>query len=830
MKSYAQNFEDVLLWRALRDVSHGFYIDLGAQHPVLDSVSRWFYEQGWRGIHVEPLPFYADLLRRDRPDEEVVEAAVSEEPGDHLLYAFPDTGLSTMDVEIANTHKVSLGREWQEQIVPSVTLAELFLRNENREVHWLKVDVEGHERSALASWGDSSARPWVVLVEATYPNSQSETHHQWEHLLTSRGYAFVYADGLNRYYLHESHKDRRDRFRYPPNYFDHFSLSEHWATRDLQSAHVREQNEIGELLRQSEDARGWAEEEKAQALKQSAERDARFIAAFSEQLASATADLVANTARLHKELKEQSKQSEAKILDAQRIISVRYDVSLANLATEMHQARDVATSVEAGLERINVRMEEEGHRLQAQIECLRTDFTNLREEIRGLTASPGAMLMALLRSRKESLPVNGRMFSTARLRRRPEIFVESTNATPVQAKHIMDSHSQGPNRLTEDPILPAVSLADLYAMPPAEFIKISYQALLGRDADESGLAYYFSRMALGDSRRSIHRSIVRSKEHRARANHEDLLGLDDEELIEAAYRRILGRTSDTGGREYYLARLRDGTRRSRVLADLTHSAEARARFDPLLRLREQILASLSRRDWPFRFGQTARSLERLNFSLSTAIHRIDADLRQTIDTIRADVEKLGSARAAVALPVGSSARPRWVPREVRLARVAPGGHSRELTGDTSAHPDHLALTARMRQQAQYGELSNVRDGQRYIDDYLENAYDVENHGDEAVRWIGAEALAYLRVTGPRFNMQAAGIFEDRIVLVSFDDVVIGTLRFGKERAVAQLPVPEWPGRDVIVRLKCSGIFNPAATGTSSDKRDLGVLLSSIYFD
>jgi len=45
--SYAQNFEDVLLWRALHDVEHGRYLDVGAHDPVIDSVSLAFYEAGW---------------------------------------------------------------------------------------------------------------------------------------------------------------------------------------------------------------------------------------------------------------------------------------------------------------------------------------------------------------------------------------------------------------------------------------------------------------------------------------------------------------------------------------------------------------------------------------------------------------------------------------------------------------------------------------------------------------------------------------------------------------------------------------------------------------
>ena len=50
--SYAQNFEDVILNRALKSVTNGFYIDIGAEDPVTDSVSLAFYNKGWRGVHV----------------------------------------------------------------------------------------------------------------------------------------------------------------------------------------------------------------------------------------------------------------------------------------------------------------------------------------------------------------------------------------------------------------------------------------------------------------------------------------------------------------------------------------------------------------------------------------------------------------------------------------------------------------------------------------------------------------------------------------------------------------------------------------------------------
>ena len=64
--SYAQNFEDVMLWRALKDVKNGFYIDIGAQDPIVDSVSLFFFERGWVGVHVEPSAHCVERLEQSR--------------------------------------------------------------------------------------------------------------------------------------------------------------------------------------------------------------------------------------------------------------------------------------------------------------------------------------------------------------------------------------------------------------------------------------------------------------------------------------------------------------------------------------------------------------------------------------------------------------------------------------------------------------------------------------------------------------------------------------------------------------------------------------------
>ena len=222
--SYAQNFEDVMLWRALGDIEKGLYIDIGAQDPVVDSVSLAFHELGWRGIHVEPTPHYAELLRQQRPGDKIIQAAIASKTGSLLFFEIPNTGISTADATMAAQHR-QRGFDVHEISVKCITLATVFKQCQAQDIHWLKIDVEGLEEQVLRSWKAAKARPWIVVVESTLPLSQTESHEDWEALLLARQYSPVYFDGLNRYYISAAHPELKQAFAVPPNVFDGFKLN-----------------------------------------------------------------------------------------------------------------------------------------------------------------------------------------------------------------------------------------------------------------------------------------------------------------------------------------------------------------------------------------------------------------------------------------------------------------------------------------------------------------------------------------------------------------------------------------------------------------------------
>src|SRR5262245_36377818 len=114
-----------MLWRALRGVTDGFYLDVGASWPISGSVTLAFYERGWHGINIEPdaETFAALVERRDRDVN--LNVAVSNAPGELPMYFVPNTGQSTLNEDEAQLREAE-GKPVVVRTVPVATLASIW--------------------------------------------------------------------------------------------------------------------------------------------------------------------------------------------------------------------------------------------------------------------------------------------------------------------------------------------------------------------------------------------------------------------------------------------------------------------------------------------------------------------------------------------------------------------------------------------------------------------------------------------------------------------------------------------------------------------------------
>lgn len=201
-ESYAQEFEDLILYCALKDVTgggaDGFYIDVGANDPTEISVTKFFYDHGWHGINIEPLPDKCALLIEQRPRDINLCVGLGKETGKINLIG-DNTG-ATFSNEVAEDWKFPAKR----RLKKILTLSEVHERycDPKQDIHFCKIDVEGFEREVLEGIKDwKKFRPWIFAIESTLPGTAIPCHDKWEDILLKNDYTLAFNFGINRYYI-----------------------------------------------------------------------------------------------------------------------------------------------------------------------------------------------------------------------------------------------------------------------------------------------------------------------------------------------------------------------------------------------------------------------------------------------------------------------------------------------------------------------------------------------------------------------------------------------------------------------------------------------------
>ncbi len=231
MYTYAQNFEDVMLRRLFAEFKTGFYIDVGAHDPEFLSVTKSFYDEGWRGINIEPIKNKWLLFNEARPRDINLRTAVGCGTGTVLLSnVVGQSALSSTDPSRIG-ELTSLYKDMVTEEVPIRTLDSIIKEYTPPEIDFLKIDVEGAESDVLKSLNLAINRPKVLVIESVrptaefpgwieYDSSKLDNSQLWMPLLISNGYVEVYFDGLNKFFLRNDLIHLRKRLTLPPGVFD----------------------------------------------------------------------------------------------------------------------------------------------------------------------------------------------------------------------------------------------------------------------------------------------------------------------------------------------------------------------------------------------------------------------------------------------------------------------------------------------------------------------------------------------------------------------------------------------------------------------------------
>jgi FkbM family methyltransferase len=210
---FSQFYEDYILAYVFEGVQKGVYVDVGANDPDTANLTKYFYEKGWRGINIEPIPELAASLETRRPGDVNLGIGISDRAGTLTFYRSEHSGLSTFDPAVMKRHSAS-GIKFDTFHITVATLTDVFDTHPVVQdgVAFLNADVEGFEKQVFSGLDFTRYQPHVILAEATAPLTELPTHQVWEPILLEAGYIFAMDDGLNRYYVHASQQALLPRF------------------------------------------------------------------------------------------------------------------------------------------------------------------------------------------------------------------------------------------------------------------------------------------------------------------------------------------------------------------------------------------------------------------------------------------------------------------------------------------------------------------------------------------------------------------------------------------------------------------------------------------
>ncbi len=164
-KSYAMDGEDLAIDLFNKKKDKGFYVDIGAHHPIQRNNTHLLFKKGWEGVNIDINQFSIDLFNFLRPKDLNLQIAVSDKEGEaSFFYQKKFSQLNTTDKGIA---KENFQGNFQEKKVKCQTIQNILdnSKYKNKKIDFLNIDIEGAEMKVLNTLNFEIYDPSLICIE-----------------------------------------------------------------------------------------------------------------------------------------------------------------------------------------------------------------------------------------------------------------------------------------------------------------------------------------------------------------------------------------------------------------------------------------------------------------------------------------------------------------------------------------------------------------------------------------------------------------------------------------------------------------------------------------
>jgi len=199
-KSWSQEGEDLILSRYFENKKTiGFYVDIGAHHPLRFSNTYKFYKQGWHGINIDAMPGSMVLFNRKRSRDINIEKAVSDSKQVMTYYVFNEPALNGFSKDLSKLRDGLGGyKVIYKKDLETSTLEEILdqYMPKGQDIDFLSIDVEGLDFAILKSNNWAKHSPEIILIEILGSTLEDVLGHEVTIFLRQLGYT-IHAKCIN---------------------------------------------------------------------------------------------------------------------------------------------------------------------------------------------------------------------------------------------------------------------------------------------------------------------------------------------------------------------------------------------------------------------------------------------------------------------------------------------------------------------------------------------------------------------------------------------------------------------------------------------------------
>ncbi len=165
--TYSQYGEDLILRSLFEGKNNGFYVEVGAYHPIIYSNSYFFYKIGWRGINIDATPGSMLSFNLFRPEDINLEAAISDREENLIFHFFEEPALNTFNSDLAAEYIEKNHKSAGTADIRTTTLENILDMNlkDRKKIDFLSIDCEGMDYKILRSNNWLKYKPTVILIE-----------------------------------------------------------------------------------------------------------------------------------------------------------------------------------------------------------------------------------------------------------------------------------------------------------------------------------------------------------------------------------------------------------------------------------------------------------------------------------------------------------------------------------------------------------------------------------------------------------------------------------------------------------------------------------------